>query len=87
WEALTIRLTANEQGATAGLYMLLEALQRAEAHDQYAAVWLGAECADLFLAGDAAQIVVRDRLLMQARALGCEPLVTKLMGERLRLVA
>ena len=87
WEALTIRLTANEQGASPALHLLLDALQRAVAHDQYAAVWLGAECADLFLVADATQIAVRDRLLMQARALGCEPLVTKLMGERLRLVA
>ncbi|MEP6834110.1 MAG: diguanylate cyclase [Gemmatimonas sp.] len=87
WEALTIRLAANEQGATLGLKVLVAALQRAEVHDQYAAVWLGAECADLFLAGDASAIAVRDRLLIQARALGCEPLVTKLLGERLRLVA
>lgn len=87
WEALTIRLIANELGAPHGLHALLDALLRAELHDQYAAVWLGAECADLFLVGDASSIVVRDRLLIQARALGCEPLVTKLLGERLRLVA
>lgn len=87
WEALTIRLLANEEGPKHGLRMLLDALQRAESHDQYAAVWLGAECSDLFLVGDASTIAVRDRLLMQARALGCEPLVTKLLGERLRLVA
>ena len=67
--------------------MLLEALHRAQSHDQYAAVWLGAECADLFLVGDASSVAVRDRLLMQARALGCEPLVTRLLGEKLRLVA
>lgn len=87
WEALTIRLVSSEQGPTYALQALLSALQRAESHDQYAAVWLGAECADLFLFGDASTIIVRDRLLMQARALGCEPLVTKLLGERLKLVA
>ncbi|MGV3710708.1 MAG: diguanylate cyclase [Gemmatimonas sp.] len=87
WEALTIRLAASEQGATQALRLLIEALQRAESHDQYAAVWLGAECADLFMVGDASTIAVRDRLLIQARALGCEPLVAKLLGERLRLVA
>jgi len=87
WEALNIRLSTAESGASRGLELLLDALLRAETHDQYAAVWLGAECADLFLVGDASTIAVRDRLLMQARALGCEPLVTKLLGERLRLVA
>lgn len=87
WEALNIRLVASEVGPGPGLDLLLDALQRASAHDQYAAVWLGAECADLFLVGDASTVSVRDRLLMQARALGCDPLVTKLLGERLRLVA
>ena len=88
WEALTIRLLASELGSVHGLSALLDALQNAESHDQYAAVWLGAECADLFLVGDASTVLVRDRLLMQARALGCEPLVTKLLGERrLKLVA
>jgi diguanylate cyclase (GGDEF)-like protein/putative nucleotidyltransferase with HDIG domain len=87
WEALDVRLTATEFGAAAGLKLLLDAVARAEGHDQYAALWLGAECADLFHAGDAYSIAVRDRLLVQARSLGYEPLVSALSGMQLRLVA
>jgi hypothetical protein len=87
WEALDIRLTAMEFGALRGLALLLDALARAEAHDQYATLWLGAECAELFQAGDTNAVTTRDRLLVQARALGYEPLVAKLSGTILRLVA
>jgi diguanylate cyclase (GGDEF)-like protein/putative nucleotidyltransferase with HDIG domain len=87
WEALDIRLAAMEHGASRALALLIDALSRAEAHDQYATLWLGAECAELFLKADAGAIATRDRLLVRARALGYEPLVAKLTGVRLRLVA
>ena len=86
WEALDIRLTQTEHGSPRALALLLDALARAEAHDQYATLWLGAECAELFHT-DASAAATRDRLLVQARALGYEPLVAKLTGVRLRLVA
>jgi hypothetical protein len=76
-----------EHGASRALALLIDALSRAEAHDQYATLWLGAECAELFLKADAGAIATRDRLLVRARALGYEPLVAKLTGVRLRLVA
>jgi len=55
--------------------MLLDALTRAEAHDQYAALWLGAECASLMQVNDGAANATCDRLKVQARALGYAPLV------------
>ncbi|MEP6765275.1 MAG: diguanylate cyclase, partial [Gemmatimonadaceae bacterium] len=87
WDALSIRLAASEEGLDAALRQLTAALAVAEQHDQYAALWLGAECAQLLAAGDSSSAAVRDRLLIQARALGYEPLVEKFRQKRLRLVA
>ena len=87
WDALNIRLAASESGLTDALNQLTSALAVAEQHDQYAALWLGAECADLLDVGDGMALAIRDRLLIQARALGYDPLVVKFSRERLRLVA
>ena len=70
-------LTWLDEGRDVALRSLLDTLPRAETSDQYAALWLGAECAEL-LAGDARGEASRHRLQMQARALGYQPLVTRL---------
>ncbi len=50
----------------------------AEVHDQYAALWLGAECAEFLRLPNLQAKAMRDRLRVQARALGYVPLVTML---------
>ncbi|MDQ6612499.1 MAG: diguanylate cyclase, partial [Gemmatimonadota bacterium] len=87
WDALTVRLAVSEEGLSEALPKLAKALSVAEQHDQYAALWLGAECADLLGAGDTLSVAIRDRLLIQARSLGYDPLVEKFSRGRLRLVA
>ena len=59
---------------------LLVALERAEIHDQYAALWLGSEFSDLLRDGDETSRSTLQRLQMQARALGFHPLVARLAG-------
>ncbi len=75
WETLAIRLTARDSDAEVALSTLLSALARVETHDQYAALWLGAACADLLVPWHASARVMRERLHKQARALGYAPLV------------
>ncbi len=92
-EALSIRLAARAasngtwHGAESpALANLLDALQRAERHDQYAALWLGAECADVLrtqacaLDGTPTESR-RERLRELARALGYASLVSRLGDE------
>jgi diguanylate cyclase (GGDEF)-like protein/putative nucleotidyltransferase with HDIG domain len=78
WEALQIRLMPSSPDAARA--HLLAALGRAAIHDQYAALWLGAEFSDLLRAGDTACQAALHRLQMQARALGYQPLVARLAG-------
>lgn len=64
---------------------LLSALAHAESHDQYAAIWLGAECASLMHAAlPETQVTrvskVRERLREQARASGYLSLFETLNG-------
>lgn len=56
-------------------------MHRVEQHDQYAALWLGAECAMLFTGASAEGNAVRERMLVQARALGYAPLVARLANQ------
>ena len=77
FEALRIRLAACQDDATP-LALLLDALQRAEQHDQYAALWLGAECAACLQLHDPAARATRERFARQARSLGYVPLLTLL---------
>ena len=77
FEALRIRLAAWPDDATP-LALLLDALERAEQHDQYAALWLGAECAPCLQLHDPSASATRERLSRQARSLGYVPLVTLL---------
>lgn len=78
WEALQIRLLAHDEGHEPARARLLDVLPRAEASDQYAALWLGAECADVLRAGDDDARRIWERLQVQARALGYSPLVARL---------
>jgi len=75
WETLAIRLMARDHSENIVLSTLLSALIRVETHDQYAALWLGAACADLLVPWDASANAVRERLRNQARVLGYAPLV------------
>jgi hypothetical protein len=87
-EALRVRLAAaaGEGERAAGCF--LEAVAHAEAHDHYAAVWLGADCVGALRgtgaggAGGAVGAVgaALDRLAMHARALGYQPLLERLVG-------
>jgi diguanylate cyclase (GGDEF)-like protein/putative nucleotidyltransferase with HDIG domain len=76
YEALAVRVHQHAQGASRAQAMLLRALDRSEAHDAYATLWLAAECADLFI--DRVAQGARDRLLLRARTLGYAPLVARL---------
>ncbi len=81
WEALTLKLTAADSPPTAAEALLLQAVHRVEQHDQYAALWLGAECAMLFTGASPEGNALRERLLVQARALGYAPLVARLANQ------
>jgi diguanylate cyclase (GGDEF)-like protein/putative nucleotidyltransferase with HDIG domain len=81
YEALTLRLAAAESPPPAAEALLLDAVHRVEQHDQYAALWLGAECAMLFTGASAEGNAVRERMLVQARALGYAPLVARLANQ------
>ena len=79
-EALCIRLAAHDGSDPAVVDLLLGALDRAERHNQYAAIWLGAECAAVLrTAGPVAEASLH-RYLVHARALGYEPLIARLRG-------
>ena len=77
-EALAIRLAIGQAQDDAPLLLLRDALARAERHDQYAALWLAAECVEVLRAPDQTTQATRDRFRVQARALGYAPLVAKL---------
>jgi diguanylate cyclase (GGDEF)-like protein/putative nucleotidyltransferase with HDIG domain len=81
YEALSLRLAAADSPPPAAEAMLLDAVQRVEQHDPYAALWLGAECAMLFTGASPEGNAVRERLLVQARALGYAPLVARLANQ------
>lgn len=88
FEALAIRLKAMACTAAPSddvVDTLLSALAHAESHDQYAAIWLGAECASLMHAAlPETQVTrvskVRERLREQARASGYLSLFETLNG-------
>jgi diguanylate cyclase (GGDEF)-like protein/putative nucleotidyltransferase with HDIG domain len=78
WEALSLRLAALDAPRDASARQLVEAVRRVEPLDPYAALWLGAECSALFTGGPPEAAELRERLLVQARALGYDPLVLRL---------
>ncbi|MBU6366402.1 MAG: diguanylate cyclase [Gemmatimonadetes bacterium] len=78
WEALSLRLAAADVPPGTAEGALVEAVRRVEQHDPYAALWLGAECSALFVGATPEGIETRERLLVQARALGYAPLVARL---------
>ncbi len=78
-EALELRVAGIEESPERAGQRLQERMPLVEAHDAYAAVWLGAECVDL-MEGDTSPLAgLRSRLLVQARALGYTPLVARLL--------
>jgi tetratricopeptide (TPR) repeat protein len=83
YEALSLRLAAADSPPPAAEAMLLDAVHRVEQHDPYAALWLGAECAMLFTGALPEGNAVRERLLVQGRALGYAPLVARLANQEL----
>ena len=79
-EALHVRIAAHDGATPPAIDLLLDALDRAEQHNQHAAIWLGAECANVLrTAGRVAEATLH-RYLVHARALGYEPLTTRLRG-------
>ena len=81
-EALHVRLAPHEDSPLPAVELLLEALDRAERHNQYAAIWLGAECAAVLRSAGRVAEATLHRYLVHARALGYEPLVARLRGDR-----
>ncbi len=79
-EALDVRLAPHD-GAGA-VEVLFVALERAEHHNQYAAIWLGAECAAVLRSAGRVAEATLHRYLVHARALGYAPLVARLSAER-----
>ncbi len=77
-EALQVRLLSGRGDRRSATQCLLEGLRAAEKHDQYATVWLAAECtAGMQGQGDEWPEMVR-KYAVQARALGYAPLVARL---------
>lgn len=77
-EALQVRVLIGRGDRGSAAQRLLVALRAAEKHDQYATVWLAAECAaGLQGLGDEWVEMVR-KYAVQARALGYAPLVHRL---------
>jgi tetratricopeptide (TPR) repeat protein len=78
YDALTLKL-AGVRGERAELHAAaVLALTRADEHDQYAAVWLAAECASVLRSAGADCEDLLHRYAVHARALGYEPLVERL---------
>ena len=77
-EALAVRITAATSSAPEAINALLGGLTRADSNDQYAGLWLAAECAGVLAAGGDATAPVIQRYTARARALGYQPLITKL---------
>ncbi len=80
-EALDVRLAAQDGSESEAVARLLDALDRAELHNQYAAIWLGAECAAVLRSAGRVAEVTLHRFLVHARALGYDPLVTRLRAD------
>lgn len=83
-EALNIRLAIHERSLGDARRTLVDRLPEVEAYDAYAAMWLGAECAQLLDTSETIASGVRDRLVVQARALGYAPLVDRLAIDQIR---
>lgn len=83
-EALELRVLALQESVVLARRRLLERLPAVEEFDPYGAMWLGAECAAFLDANDLGANVIRERLLVQARALGYSPLVDRLSVEQIR---
>lgn len=81
WEALSLRMAAANAPAGTAETLLVEAVRRVEPQDPYAALWLASECVALFTGGSPAAQELRERLLVQARALGYAPLVARLANQ------
>ena len=77
-EALQVRILTGRGDHQAAAQRLTAGLYAAEPHDQYATVWLAAECAgELKGLEDEWAEMVR-KYAVQARALGYAPLVARL---------
>ena len=79
-EALEIRLLAGRGDVEAATSRLDDVLADAQRHDQYAAVWLMAECADALRSTDARWVELTRRYAVHARALGYAPLLSRLLA-------
>jgi tetratricopeptide (TPR) repeat protein len=79
-EALGIRLMLERGQREAAVERLRAALSEAERHDQYAPVWLAAECAAPLRAGRVAPQALLEKYATQASALGYAPLFRRLRG-------
>jgi ATP/maltotriose-dependent transcriptional regulator MalT len=79
-EALHVRLLTGRGDRDGAVERLCAALAEAERHDQYAAVWLAAECAAGLRGTDGAWPDLRQKYAVNARALGYAPLLTRLGG-------
>jgi diguanylate cyclase (GGDEF)-like protein/putative nucleotidyltransferase with HDIG domain len=76
-EALAVRLAASDGLMEQAEQHLLQVFPLAEAYDTYVALTLGGECASL-LARHPDLVAIRQRLAMQANALGYQPIVRQL---------
>ncbi|MGI8509074.1 MAG: diguanylate cyclase [Gemmatimonadaceae bacterium] len=77
-EALSVRIAAATLSLSDAVDALLDALTRADGNDQYAGLWLAAECAAVLASGGEPTAPVKQRYVARARALGYQPLITKL---------
>jgi diguanylate cyclase (GGDEF)-like protein/putative nucleotidyltransferase with HDIG domain len=78
-EALEVRLRLGRGDRAGAASHLRAALAEAEQHDQYAAVWLAAECArGLPSAADGSWSDLLEKYAVHARALGYAPLMSRL---------
>jgi tetratricopeptide (TPR) repeat protein len=77
-EALGIRLQLERGQREPAMERLRGALMEAERHDQYATVWLAAECASGLRDATGSRHELLQRYAAQARTLGYSPLVKRL---------
>jgi diguanylate cyclase (GGDEF)-like protein/putative nucleotidyltransferase with HDIG domain len=78
YDALTLKLAGLGGDREAVASAVARALDRADEHDQYAAVWLAAECAAVLRALGVESDDLLHRFAVHARALGYQPLVERL---------
>ncbi|MDF1503709.1 diguanylate cyclase [Roseisolibacter sp. H3M3-2] len=83
YDALVVKLAAVRGDRDAVETELTRALERADEHDQYAAVWLAAECAGVLRAMGLQHEDLLHRYSVHARALGYQPLVSRLRPQAL----